>query len=260
MKGNDKRVVTGFAGLLFVLLLMVSGCHGSAQGQAAAPVASEPVETYALNVSKVVSNDDIIQLIYAQRYEEAVALATQRMEQNGVTAELLELRGIAYIKENKRFPANEDLVAAVKMEASVDHLYNLGLALRQGGFCQRAVAAFSNALNMAPNDYQIMANLGSSYVCFGKTDEGIAILEKALQLNPADDVSMANLGIAYLEKEDYANAELYLKRAIQTNDNNAPAHFALYKMYSIQHKEKELDYHRLRFTELRPKSRHRKTM
>ena len=61
----------------------------------------------------------------------------------------------------------------------------LALAYWFSGDIQAGLASLETALNLNPNDTEIMADLGMHYVKLTEWDKGVPLLEKAYQRNPA---------------------------------------------------------------------------
>ncbi|MFA5623672.1 MAG: tetratricopeptide repeat protein [Bradymonadales bacterium] len=224
-------------------------------------------KTSATSESQVATTDTVVDieaqlstetaqdLILAQRYEEATQMLHQILESQPNNLLALELRAVSQIKSGVVTRSLDDFIAITQIQPSARAFFNLGVALHQLGFCERAVDAYRRALELSPNDYQLMTNMGAAYVCYGKRDEGIAVLNQALISNPNNELVLTNLGIAYLEKKDVDNALIYLNRAVQANEAYASAHFALFRLHFAQNNHEQGKKHLRRFAELMPNSR-----
>lgn len=67
--------------------------------------------------------------------------------------------------------------------------------------------------------------LANVLITSGKYNQAIKEIEKALELKPNDSELLTNLAVAYAAKEDYQNALLAINQALRTNKNYLPAIF-----------------------------------
>lgn len=219
---------------------------------------SEPQAATAQVVQAVVPEASVEaaqQLVWAQRYEDATQMLDTVLQNQPNNLQAMELRAISLAKTGFVTRSLNDFIAITQIQPSERSFFNLGNALQQMGFCERAVDGYRRALELNPNNYQALANMGAAYVCYGKNDEGLAALNQALVANPSNEIVLTNLGIAYFEKSDFDNALTYLNRATQSNDAYAPAHFALFRLYIKQNSMEMAKQHLRRFAQLMPKSR-----
>jgi len=112
--------------------------------------------------------------------------------------------------------------------------YNLGIALKDQGNADAAIAHYRRAIELRSSYAEAHYNLGRLLVQKGLLDEAIAHYEKALEINPADAEAHNNLGatlfanghvdaaIAHYRKAlaiqpDYADASCNLANALLSN-------------------------------------------
>ena len=70
--------------------------------------------------------------------------------------------------------------------------------------------------------------------------ETISYLEKEIKRDPGSKAYyQARMGYYYIEEKDYANAEVMLKKALETDGNLGFAYNELGYMYSLQDKQDE---------------------
>jgi len=70
-----------------------------------------------------------------------------------------------------------------------------------------SIRAYERALQLNPNDADIISELADTYAHSGRSEEAIALLQKAMQLNPFyPDEYLWNLGGAYYTLQQYENA------------------------------------------------------
>ncbi len=100
---------------------------------------------------------------------------------------------------------------------------DLGLLYFTYSFVGAAEACFTNARNLAPNDYRWPYLQGYLFKMEGRLPEAVAALERARELAPDDLPSLLRLGKTRLEQgERDAALELYA-RALEIDPDSAPA-------------------------------------
>lgn len=102
-----------------------------------------------------------------------------------------------------------------KAPQSVKAHNNLGNALYEKGFTDRAIREYKEALGIKPDNQEALYNLGTVYHHKGMLDEAIGFYEKAVRLNPYYFSARSNLGVAYAEKGAYEKAITELKAAVK---------------------------------------------
>lgn len=84
-----------------------------------------------------------------------------------------------------------------------------------------SLSAFEKALQLNPNDTDIMSNMGDALAHCGRSEEAIALLNKALTLNPFyPDQYLWYLGGAYFNLKQYDEAISVLKRMNSPAEGN----------------------------------------
>lgn len=101
----------------------------------------------------------------------------------------------------------------------------LGQSALFRGRTDEAVALLTEELKLNPGNPLAMDRLGDAYLRQGRYDESIATLQRSLWLNPFSSGPYILLGRAYLKKENPAAAEGMLRKAIEYDPNNKPAHY-----------------------------------
>jgi tetratricopeptide (TPR) repeat protein len=82
---------------------------------------------------------------------------------------------------------------------------------------QKAVDAYAKALELQPNDPDVLTDQGVMYRELGRYDRAVANFEKANQLNPSHLQSLYNLGVVYaFDLKEPSRAARYWKRVIET--------------------------------------------
>jgi Tfp pilus assembly protein PilF len=80
---------------------------------------------------------------------------------------------------------------------------------------------FREALEVDPNAYAPLVNLGGSLLAMGRFQEALAINQHAVTVRPRDALANAQLGVSYLSLKNDAKAEEYLIRTKELD----PQHF-----------------------------------
>jgi Flp pilus assembly protein TadD len=85
------------------------------------------------------------------------------------------------------------------------------------------VAVLEQALAKNPRQPRILAELAFTYDCQGKSDEAFAAYRQALQIKPDDKELLLNLGRLHLAKEDYAGAVQEFAKILTFDPDNFEA-------------------------------------
>jgi tetratricopeptide (TPR) repeat protein len=119
-----------------------------------------------------------------------------------------ELRRVAEEQQRER-----DRQEAVKYNTS-------GLEYHNKKDYDRAIADYTQAIRLDPNDAAAYINRGSAYNDKGDYDRAITDLNQAIRLDPNDATAYNNRGFAYHNKKDYDRARADFTQAIRLNPNN----------------------------------------
>ncbi|OYW75782.1 MAG: hypothetical protein B7Z37_11825 [Verrucomicrobia bacterium 12-59-8] len=85
----------------------------------------------------------------------------------------------------------------------------------------------TNLLRSTPDDPTVYANLGTTLIEMGQTQEAVASFERALSLNPSQPVARLNLGLILLRAGRLDEAAVHLRDAVKVNPKSAEAHHGL---------------------------------
>lgn len=72
---------------------------------------------------------------------------------------------------------------------------------------QKAIEAYQRALDLNPNDPNVITDQGVMFHETGRHDEALRLFEKAHALDPTHVDSLFNQGVVYLDKQDVASAK-----------------------------------------------------
>ena len=115
---------------------------------------------------------------------------------------------------------------------------NLGIALRQQGKLEEAIASYNRAIELEPNAI-LYNNLGNALSKQGKLEEAIASYNRAIELNPNYATAYYNLGNALYDQGKLEEAIVSYNRAIELDPNDAYAYNNLGNALSDQGKLEE---------------------
>src|SRR5439155_26311084 len=103
---------------------------------------------------------------------------------------------------------------AVASTSTVAH-NNLGDALLKEGKTNEALAHYTAALEIAPDDFWGYDNFGNVLLSQGRTEEAIAKYRKGLELNPKNPELNHNLGLSLAKQGKLTEAVGYYKEALR---------------------------------------------
>ncbi len=101
--------------------------------------------------------------------------------------------------------------------SSEDKYIQLGILFDQMGEFDKAIACFTQAIKINPNNGNNYYNRGVAYGHMGDWDNAIADYTKAIELNPNDSEAYGNRAMAYLDKKDYNKAIADLTQCLAIN-------------------------------------------
>jgi tetratricopeptide (TPR) repeat protein len=181
--------------------------------------------------------------------------------------------GSVYLQENKTADARTTFERVIKLPqrypGTLPNAWNnLGLLSAREGHTDEAIQQFQQALQLDPDHFIALENLGNAYRQAKRWDDAKATLQHALQLNPGsaeanyaigmvyaqtDDENRAfdflqkaiaekpaypealnNLGVLYLRKNQPTDAESSFKEAIRVAPTFEQSYFNLARLYAIE--------------------------
>ncbi|MFK7902009.1 MAG: tetratricopeptide repeat protein [Nitratireductor sp.] len=162
-----------------------------------------------LNLNQMDKTDEAIEALKA-------IVAQEPLELVGVSA-----LGRVYAQREKY------LEAAALYDATLPNLdpienshwglfYRRGIAFERTKQWNKAEADFKKALELSPNQADVLNYLGYSWVDMGiNLDEGLDMIRKAVELRPNSGFIIDSLGWAYYRLERYEEAAVELERALE---------------------------------------------
>lgn len=119
------------------------------------------------------------------------------------------------------------LTEKVQKQLRAEVFNRIGMLLFSKGFYEEARKSFEAAVEADENLTDAHRNLGNVYKRLGNPDRAIAQFTRALYLAPNNADYYLDLALAYLEKDMYDEAFKELKKAININEDYADAYFNL---------------------------------
>lgn len=150
-------------------------------------------------------------------------------------AAALSFRGDAYVEQG----ADTSAITAYRRALEIlpddpEILYRLGRAQVTAGATTGAIASFRASLKANPNRPMSYVGLGHALVLRGDVAEGVDAFQKALKLNPNEPSAYVGLGAAYLRSRQVALAIQAYRRALDLDPGMAEANFALGFLYAAE--------------------------
>ncbi|MEJ7578639.1 MAG: tetratricopeptide repeat protein, partial [Pyrinomonadaceae bacterium] len=92
---------------------------------------------------------------------------------------------------------------------------------------EEAITAFRQALQVKPDDHDVLFSLGNVYSNMRRWKEAIEEYKRAISVSKKDGEAFNNLGVAYVNLGLHAEAVKYFEQAIRIHPNWAEPHFNL---------------------------------
>jgi protein O-mannosyl-transferase len=136
--------------------------------------------------------------------------------------------GLALVEQGKIQEAIAHFSEALRIKPDdAEAHYSLGLALAGQRKIQGAIAHFAEALRIKPEYSEAHNGLGVTLVWQGKIQEAIAHFTEALRIKPDDAKAHYNLGIALAEQGKIQEAIAHFTEALRIKPDYAEAHINL---------------------------------
>lgn len=138
---------------------------------------------------------------------------------------LFYARGIAYERAGMWNAAEKDFLHALELEPNQPDVMNyLGYSwLVTGKNLDKAKEYIEVALSARPDDAHIIDSMGWAYYVRGEYDEAVTLLERAADLMPQDPTVNDHLGDAYWQVGRKTEAEYQWKRALSFKPERSDA-------------------------------------
>lgn len=122
-------------------------------------------------------------------------------------------------------PLLQSLLAAAPEDADV--LYNLGMAYSDLGRIEEAVRVLSRVTEIDPENANAFVALGVAHQRKGESNEALESLRSAVSLDPANSYAHRNLGGVLAATGRFGEAEPHLREAVRLSPNDQQAVYGL---------------------------------
>jgi tetratricopeptide (TPR) repeat protein len=127
--------------------------------------------------------------------------------------------GSIYLQQNKPAEARATFERVIKLPqrypGTLPNAWNnLGLLSAREGRTDEAIQQFQKALQLDPDHFIALENLGNAYRQAKRWDDAKSTLQRALQLQPDSPEANYAMGMVYAQTDDANNAYEYLQKAI----------------------------------------------
>src|SRR5208337_1074409 len=129
-------------------------------------------------------------------------------------------------------PAPAQRRALVLAGVTVGGLFAARIVIRNRDWNNDTVL-YNRTLDLSPDAYIILNNLGSVYWEEGAADRAESLWQRALAANPNNFIALNNLGLVAGRKKQYSQAAELFQRAIKFRPSYADPHLNLAKAYRL---------------------------
>lgn len=232
---NFQKIVVSSA-LMAGIMLSVNTVQ--AAGLQAQVTKNTNAQTQNVKISKY---DNIAKLIEYNHYSEAEKQIKDILTKNPDDIDALALRALAYAKQYKLAPAQEEIdrlmpshrndpilhyaqgmVYMMRVASSDVHYISTTDQLIDG-----AIREFVDAINLDQNNYPIYSALGVATMKKGNIDDARDLFKIAVRINPNYANGYDNLGLLEVHERNLDEAEKYFKEALRCNTTNPSAMYHL---------------------------------
>ena len=106
-------------------------------------------------------------------------------------------------------------------------IFNQGQDAHEKGDLKTAIELYQKALKIIPEFPEAEYQLGVAYLSMGQTENAENAFRRAVELREDWSLPMASLGAILVQKNEFAEAEKILTKAIELDEMNTPAYIAL---------------------------------
>jgi Tfp pilus assembly protein PilF len=125
-------------------------------------------------------------------------------------------------------------------ESRINAHLQMGTAFLEVGDNNSALAEFSKAELLEPNNLDVIANLAQTYFRRGDLPEAVTRYQKVLALDPTRTEAHNNLGLVYLRQRDFAKAREEFNICLK-DPTYSQVHLAQFNLGLLEESEGHLD-------------------
>src|SRR6266850_2678941 len=103
--------------------------------------------------------------------------------------------------------------------------------LLENGAFEESLAAYSKALEMRPNDRELLRGVASAHAALGTSEDAAELLEVVVAASPDDPELISMLAEAYIQAEDAAGAERAIRLLISQDASNYRRYVEVARIY-----------------------------
>ena len=163
-----------------------------------------------------------LQISYWQNTETLFKHALAVTENNIVACNKL---GSFYARQGRMAEAMNYYVKALQINPNDPNvLYDQGNAFARQGDWDNAIASYQHALQVAPGQADILNNLGFALAARKRFAEAISCFEGALKLNPDSADTHNNLATVYFMQKNLDDAVRHFREAVRLDPGNSRFH------------------------------------
>ena len=122
------------------------------------------------------------------------------------------------------------------MNQSVKSIHQKAISCYKDKRFEDAIALWEKALEVNPQEIEVLYSLGLIYFEIKKYDESIKFLIQLLDLSPGHFKAMLIIGTAYIKLRKFDLAEDYIRKSIEINSKHKLSFLNLGAIYSVQKK------------------------
>jgi len=161
--------------------------------------------------------------------DRGISGCTRLMESNGLASKIRAAaynhRGLAYQLKRDLDRAIADFSEAIRIDPQNDiAYYNRGLCYNVRADYDRAIADYNEAIRINPKQTKAYISRANTYVSKGEFDRAIADFDEQIRLNPKAAYAYDDRGLAWKEKKEYDRAISDFNEAIRLDPKHSHAY------------------------------------
>ena len=167
---------------------------------------------------------EAVENYHQKEYKEALLKLENNDKVNGENAEVSRLKIACHIQLKNYEKARELMYTlSEKHEIIADDYKYAGIIKAETGQYEESVKYYQKALELAPENLEIINNIGYTLILAGDYESAIHQLNIVLDRNPKHPYALNNRGFAKIKQRDYTGKDDILK-SIEIDKENAFAH------------------------------------